>query len=115
MKKQILVLMTLAALFTSCAVARLQTDDSAQLYAPTNFENIEVHTADQIDKPYTIIGAVVASVEEISDGSVSVNYLKREAAKLGADGIINLKLEIGSGIGSWGNAITASGTAVKFQ
>ena len=113
MKTKIQLLMILGVLLTGCSVAHIHTNDSVQMYPPSNFENIEVYSTDQTAKSYTIIGEVVASVEDFNNGSGSVKYLKKEAAKLGADGIINLKLEITEGF--LGNAVTASGTAVKFS
>ena len=114
MKTKIQLLTLLGVLLTGCSVAHLHTDDTAQMYPPSNYENIEVYSTEQTGKSYIIIGEVVASVEDFSDGdgSGSVKYLKKEASKLGADGIINLKLEISEGILS--NAVTSSGTAVKF-
>lgn len=102
----------MAVLFTSCSVANLHTDNKYQIYPPTYFENVELYSSVQIDKNLIIIGEVVTCIEAISDGSVSINYLKKEAAKLGADGIINFRLEIGTGY--FGNSVKASGTAVKY-
>jgi hypothetical protein len=113
MKTKIQLFLILAALLTSCSVARLQTSDSVQMYPPTNFETIEVYSTDKVNKDYTIIGQVVASIEAFDEGNASVKWLKKEAAQLGADGIINLRLEIGNG--GIGNAITASGIAVKYS
>ena len=114
MKTKIQLFTILGMLLTGCSVAHLQYNDSVQIYPPSNYENIEVYSTEQTGKSYIIIGEVVASVEDFSDGdgSGSVKYLKKEASKLGADGIINLKLEISEGILS--NAVTSSGTAVKF-
>ena len=107
--------MILGVLFTSCSVAHLHTSDSVQMYPPSNYEIIEVYSTDQAHKSYTIIGEVVASVTALSanDGSAAVKNLKKEAAILGADGIINLRLEITEDV--LGNAVTASGTAVKYN
>ena len=82
---------------SSCSVARLQTDDSNQLYSPTIFENIEVYSSEKTVKTYIVIGEVIACAEAFDDGSNSVKNLKKEAAKLGADGIVNLRLEIDHG------------------
>ena len=113
MRTKIQLLAILGLLLTGCSVSHLHTSDSVQMYPPSDFENIEVYSTDQTGKSYTVIGEVVASVEDFNEGSGSVKYLKKEAAKLGADGIINLKLEITEGF--LGNAVTASGTAVKFS
>lgn len=112
MKTKILSLLLLGVLVTSCSVARLQTDDAVIIYPPAYSENVEVYATDQFDKTYTVIGEVIVSAEDLSDASVPVKYLKKEAAKLGADGIINLRLEIGHAY--FCNSIVATGTAVKF-
>jgi hypothetical protein len=112
MKTKILILKLLGVLFMSCSVAHLQTSDTGY-YPPTNAEYIEVYSTEKASRPYTEIGEVFASVEAFNDGKESVNYLKKEAAKLGADGIINLRLEISNGV--IGNSVTAFGTAVKFR
>ena len=115
MKTRIQLLLVLGILLTGCSVAHLSTSESAQMYPPSNYDEIEVYSTDQTGRSYTVLGDVVASVEDFSngDGSSSVKYLKKEAAKLGADGIINLKLEISDGVLT--NAVTSSGTAVKFH
>ncbi len=111
---KIKLLLIVGVLFTSCSsVAHLQTDDLKQNYSATNPEQIEIYSTDKVDKFYSVIGKVIASVDARTDASISVKHLKKEAAKLGADAIIDLRLEIGHGY--WSNAIKASGTAVKFN
>lgn len=107
------MLLILGAIFASCSMARLQTSNSGNYYPPTVAENIEVYSTEKTSNNYTIIGEVVASVDAWGDGSTSVKYLKKEAAELGADAIINLRLKIGNGVLS--NSVTASGSAVKFK
>lgn len=105
--------MIVGVLIASCSVARLQTSDSGKYFPPTIDENIEVYSTEKANKPYSVVGEVIASVDALGDGSGSVKHLKKEAAKLGADAIVNLRLEIG--IGALGNSVTATGTAVKFN
>lgn len=107
------MIIVLCAFFARCTMARLQTNDSGNYYPPTIAENIEVYSTEKTKNTYIIIGEVVASVDAWGDGSASVQYLKREAAEIGADAIVNLRLEIGNGVLS--NSVTASGTAVKFK
>ena len=113
MKTKILILIFLGIGFASCSVEHLQTSNSGRYYTQTVAENIEVYSTEKANHSYTIIGEVVASVDAFGDGSASVKYLKKEAAELGADAIVNLRLEIGNGVLS--NSVTASGTAVKFK
>lgn len=110
-KKQIILIA--AILCTGCSVAHLQNSDYPENYPPTVAENLEVYSTEDAHRPYVVIGEVIASVDALGDGSASVRYLKKEAANLGADAIVNLRLEIGEG--ALGNSVTASGTAVKFD
>ena len=105
--------MIVGIFFANCSVTHLHSSDTEMYYPPVKAKVVEVYSTEQANKPYTVIGEVAASVDALGDGSASVKYLKKEAAELGADGIINLRLEIGSGI--LANAVTASGTAVKFD
>jgi|GEM_PF-1017731 len=113
MKTKILTLIILGAFLASCSVTHLHSSDTVMHYPPVNPKTVEVYSMEEANRTYIVIGEVVASVDALGDGSASVKYLKKEAAELGADGIINLRLEIGSGI--LANAVTASGTAVKFD
>lgn len=111
MKIRILVFLGLFA--ASCATsARFRTDDLVNKHPETDPEKIEVYALDQIGRPYVKIGAVVVSADAGSNADIAVRRLKREAALLGADAIIDLRLEIGYGY--WSNSIRSSGTAVKF-
>jgi len=113
MKTKILTFLITGILFGSCCVDRLHSSDSQEYYVPVKARKVEVYSTDQTNRPYTIVGDAFTSVVAVGKGSSSVKYLKKEAAALGADGIINLRLEIGSGV--LANAVTASGTAVKFD
>ncbi|HYQ55971.1 MAG TPA: heavy metal-binding domain-containing protein [Draconibacterium sp.] len=112
MKTKILILIMLGVFFTNCSVTYLHSSETDMHYPPVKAKTVEVYSMEVANRPYTVIGEVVASADVLGNGSTSVKYLKKEAAGLGADGIINLRLEIGSGI--LANAVTASGTAVKF-
>lgn len=114
MKYKILFLAIPAVIFSSCwSTEHLKTDNVDQVYSQTNPDDIEVFSTDKIGKEYTIIGVVHASVDAGSVGSISVRYLRREASRIGADAIINLRLEIGYGF--WRSGVKATGTAIKYK
>ncbi|MFT6850946.1 MAG: hypothetical protein ACJATA_001763 [Sphingobacteriales bacterium] len=114
MKIKIQLLLCIGILISSCSqVTHLQTDDLTTKYSPTNPEQIEVYSTDQVNKNYLVIGEVIASSDAGTNASIPVKHLKKEAAKLGADAIINLKLEFGYGY--WRIGIKANGTAIKFN
>ena len=94
------------------SVASLRTSDNTEQFAATSADQITVYAI----KPKTItnyitLGEVIASADAGTDAEVAVNLLKVEASKLGADAVINLRLEID--MGYWSNAIKATGTAIK--
>ena len=101
-------------LFSCSSVANLRTADNPDLtISRTNSADVKVYSTAMIGKDFKIIGQVVASADAGTDSEKAVNHLKEEAAKLGADAIINLRLEIDSGY--WQNAIKATGVAVKYN
>lgn len=99
-------------MFAGCSVSHVLTDDGNQRYFPTDARTIEVWSTDKIDRNYVIIGEVLPSAEEFNGAETSVKHLKREASRMGADGIINLRLQVSEG--TFGNAVYAKGTAVKY-
>lgn len=112
MKQKLFKLVVPCLFLASCStVGRLQTSDSPpNQYPETNPAEIEVY-ATQPDTNYTVIGQVIANADAGQNAKTSVELLKKQAALLGADAIIDLSLEIG--MGYWTNAIKATGTAVK--
>lgn len=105
----------LITVISGCStVANYKTDDSS-LVGKSNLpaDKVEVYSSKKTGKKYKIIGGVVSSADAGSNASTSVDLLKKEASKLGADAIIDLRLSIDQGY--WTNAITSSGTAVAFE
>jgi hypothetical protein len=112
MKTKILITLVIGAILGSCSVSHILTNDNPQYYQPNENENIEVYSTSAIEREYVIIGDLVSRVDDFNGSEASVKYLKKEAAKIGADGIINLRLTIEQGY--IGNAVEAKGTAVKY-
>lgn len=105
----------LITIVSGCSsVANYKTNDS-QLVGTSNMpaDQIEVFSSEKIGKKYRVLGGVVSSADAGSDASTSVNLLKKEAFKLGADAIVDLRLSIDQGY--WTNAITSTGTAIAFE
>ena len=108
------VLLVSVVLFSSCSsVNRLRTFEQSEKLPPTSPKTIRIYSTDKVEKEYSIIGQVVAAADAGTNSTRPVNLLKKEAAAMGADAIINLKLQIIPGY--WINGIKASGTAVKFK
>jgi hypothetical protein len=112
MKTKILITLIIGAMLGSCSVSHILTNDNTERYLPTEKENIEVFSTSKIEREYEIIGDLVSRIDDFGGAEASVKYLKKEAAKIGADGIINLRLTIEQG--HIGNAVEAKGTAVKY-
>lgn len=111
MKNSLIII--LLALLSSCAsVNRIRTAEQPEKLAPTSAESIKVFSTEKADKAYSIIGKVVAAADAGNNASRPVELLKKEAAYMGADAIVNLRLEITTGY--WTTGIVASGTAVKY-
>lgn len=105
----------LITVISGCStVANYKTNDSLSI-GKSNLpaDKIEVYSSDKTGKKYRILGGVVSSADAGTNASTSVDLLKKEAAKLGADAIIDLRLSIDQGY--WTNAITSTGTAVAFE
>ncbi len=110
--KLILFFFTLTSLLSCVTVGHLKTDDNVQSFPETNVNKISIYSTKKIDKEYVVLGELVTSSDSERNSKTSVNFLKKEAAKLGADAIINLRLEYGTGF--WTVAILSKGTAIKF-
>jgi len=115
MLKKTFGVLLLSCLFFGCSsVAHLKTDDEPNVtFQPNIASNIKVYSTTKSAKNYQIIGQVIANADAGSDSEKAVDLLKEEAAKLGANAIFNLRLEIDSG--EWNNAIKATGLAVKYN
>lgn len=115
LRETILGLVALIALVGCSSTARLRTDDVSlgNLAKKTPKEVAVYSSADAGGKEYQVIGQVVASADAGNDASVAVDKLKEEAASLGADAVVQLRLE--AAMGYWNSAIKATATAVKFK
>ena len=114
MKTKILFPYVLLLIFSSCySVSHLQSDELVKEYPETNPDKIDIYSTEKGVRSYSVVGAVVASADAGDRADIPVYYLKEQAAKMGADAIINLRLEYA--VGYWSIAIRASGTAVKYK
>ncbi|WP_026713683.1 heavy metal-binding domain-containing protein [Flavobacterium daejeonense] len=116
MKKEVLKWIIPSLFFVSCSsVGHLQTEDVTTNNLPkTDSEKILVYsTKPNQNIKFDVLGQVIACADAGQNTKISVDLLKKEAALLGADAIIDLRLEIG--MGNWSNSIKASGTAVKIK
>ena len=106
----------LAAAFTltGCATgAHLRTADSPKAVTTiSDPETIQVYSVHSFGKTYQTLGIVVSDADAGSNAQTAVADLKEEAAKLGANAIVDLSLEVNRGF--WEPAIRATGVAVRY-
>ena len=98
------------ALLTSCVIKTHYIQDDAQAFEKSNPSEIKVYTGDDIGSDYDVIGSV--AVDAPGTGEAAIKELKDEAAKLGADAVINLEL---TKLASFVQRTGASGVAVKSK
>jgi uncharacterized protein YbjQ (UPF0145 family) len=71
----------------------------------TSVANIKLYTTRDIGRPYIELGGVGVSFSNELEGKKYSDQLKKEAAKIGADAVVDVR-QFGT---------TASGIAVKFK
>ncbi|HSK09089.1 MAG TPA: hypothetical protein VK911_05910 [Vicinamibacterales bacterium] len=121
-----LALVLLAAFLGGCASAQTIPSSpgaAVQYYAPVATEEVLVfRSADQVDRPYDVIGEISASGSKgwFKNQGELVEKTRKEAAKLGADAIIADPTIAARGISDiygWVTAIkfTAATTAAAMR
>jgi hypothetical protein len=113
MKKSLLILMLAGLSFSCSSIASLKTDNSpSATSANVDASSVKVFVTDKEVAPgYETLGEVVVAADAGSGPDGVVRKLRAMAADLGADTIINLRIEYEYGY--WSIAMKATGTAVK--
>lgn len=75
-------------------------------------ETIRVYSTADAGQEYIVLGSIVVASDAGENANRPMKILKEEAAFLGADAVVNLRLEFE--YGNWDVAIKATATAVKF-
>lgn len=102
-------------LLVGCStVGHLRTSDNTEIFPSKDPNEVLVYsTTPNSNTKYIVLGQVVACSDAGRNAKISVNLLKKEAGKLGADAIIDLRLEFA--MGYWSSGIKATGTAIKIN
>jgi hypothetical protein len=100
-------LISLSFLFSACDFYACYLETGAQIHPPTQKEEVELYLTTP-DKTYLVIGAVTANG---TSQEKALNYLKKRVTEIGADAVIQLKLDE---MASYSPRINVSGVAVKF-
>ncbi len=98
---------SLPFLFSACNFYTCYLETGAQVHPPTQQEEVEFYL-NAPDKTYLVIGAVAANGTSEKN---ALNYLKKRVTEIGADAVIQLKLDE---MASYSPRINVSGVAVKF-
>lgn len=96
-------------LLVSCSIKTHYVQTGSKTYPATDANKILIYSRTP-EKPYDIIGSVAAYAD--SGEEVAVKTLKKKAAEIGADAIIEISLDKMS---SYSQATGINGTAVKFK
>ncbi|RZA00840.1 MAG: hypothetical protein EOP11_17915 [Proteobacteria bacterium] len=100
----------LALGFAGCASSsRLATEDSRGNRNASDPARVQVFAGKDIGAKYQILGGVMA-VADGQSGEKALAELRREASLLGANAVVDLRVEIERGF--WDAAVKATGLAV---
>ena len=87
-------------LLTGCSVYQINSSDSVTNYVPPKKDASQVVYLENVDKPYDEIGVVTVTTERRQATDEILELIKREAAALGADAVIDLQTDA---TGTWKN------------
>jgi hypothetical protein len=111
MNKNSVLLLTVAAIIAFGLVGCVSTsafsflNEGVSAPSATQASAIKIYTDSNIGRPYKELGGVSVSLANELDGKKYSEKLKQEAAKIGADAIVNFRQF----------STVASGIAVKFE
>jgi hypothetical protein len=108
MKVKILFVLIILALVLNCSHRASLLMEEQKRYSPTAWESVEVYSTAPMDKEYEEIGFVTVNLPH-HDGDKAKAELQKDAAKLGANAIINFELTLMLG------RVVAKGIAVKYK
>jgi hypothetical protein len=100
-------------IFACSNVHVLKTQDHKRTYNPTNPKDIDIIGSIKAKKAYRSIGLISVSHDSDSNIEVVSEMLKEEAAKLGADAVVDVRYQ--TIMGYWSGGVNASGVAVKYR
>lgn len=82
-------------------------------YPAVSPKKVAVYATVKAPRAYKVIAELVAMCDAGQDAEVPIRILREEAARIGADAIINLRLNFGMGF--WITGLKATATAVKYN
>lgn len=104
----------LVVLLAGCSThAQVRTDNSTAKYNMTDPDRVQIFVDDKVGRDYEILGVVVYAVDAGNNASPAMRGLRRKASELGANAVINTRLEVEYGY--WKAGLKATGTAVRVK
>ncbi len=88
-KTKIIYLLSLV-LITGCAISTHYIHEGGQKYPAISPDQVKIYTSNKIDARYEVIGSIAA--DNVGDGEAAMEALKKEAASIGANAVIDVKL-----------------------
>ena len=85
-------------ILTGCSVYQIDSSDSASKYYPPKNDASQVVYLEELDKPFEEIGVVTVTTERRQATEEILEMIKKEAATLGADAVIDLQTDA---TGTW--------------
>ncbi|MCG9794113.1 lipoprotein [Flavobacterium algicola] len=108
MKKIITTFVILLSL-SSCSISTYYAQDETAATTPTTQENIKLYT-NNVEQKYTVLGSI--AIDAVGNTQSAEKFLKKKAAKIGADAIIYCKL---NKLNSFSQRTGISGVAIKYN
>lgn len=96
----------------SCSSASfLKTNDFQRDLSATSASDVKIYPEKLNSKNYKILGLVASAADAGEDSNHVVELLKEQAARMGANAIMETKIRLAYGY--WNTGIEASGVAIK--
>jgi uncharacterized protein YceK len=98
-------ILILATVLAGCAASVAYLNDGIPKYPATNADSVKIYSERKIDKETIEIGYVSVHMTDDPNGDLMKEILKKRAAEIGADAIVNFQIM----------GPLAEGIAVKFK
>ncbi|NTV47165.1 MAG: hypothetical protein HGB11_11730 [Chlorobiales bacterium] len=108
--KKIALVLSILIFATACTIQTHFLQSDAKTFEAVKPEDVKVYTANKLSVEYVVIGSIAA--DSPGDADSVLKALKEEAAKLGANAVIDVKL---TKIESFASRTGLSGVAVRTK
>jgi hypothetical protein len=100
---------------TSCQTKSILSGSlvNSSTYQSVSPESVAVYATVNAPRSYQVIAELAIMCDAGQDAEIPVRTLREEAARIGADAIVNLRLSFGMGF--WMTGLKATATAVKYN